>query len=128
MVSPSGRVPERALDWFFVATEACGGGTPDLGSILEALGFTGSVGVGDKSRGPTRRRQGWGGALGGGPSTLVVASGLFSEIFSFQYFLYFPKIFSVDFQVNWIPFDIPFLRSSKTRKKQKLALGSRLIG
>ena len=28
----------------------------------------------------------------------------------------------------WTPFGIPFLRNSKTRKKQKLALGSRLIG
>ena len=30
----SGRVPERGLDWFLVATEACGGGTPDLGLFL----------------------------------------------------------------------------------------------
>ena len=29
--SPSGRVPEQGPDWFLVATEACGGGTPDLG-------------------------------------------------------------------------------------------------
>ena len=29
---------------------------------------------------------------------------------------------------SFIPFGIPFLRNSKTRKKQKLALGSRLIG
>ena len=28
--SPSGRVPEQGPDWFLVATEACGGGTPDL--------------------------------------------------------------------------------------------------
>ena len=28
--SPSGRVPERAPERFLVATEACGGGTPDL--------------------------------------------------------------------------------------------------
>ena len=28
----------------------------------------------------------------------------------------------------WTTFDIPFLRNSKTRKKQKLALGPRLIG
>ena len=34
MISPSGRVPERALDLFFMATEACGGGTPDLGLFL----------------------------------------------------------------------------------------------
>ena len=27
--SPSGRVPEQGPDWVLVATEACGGGTPD---------------------------------------------------------------------------------------------------
>ena len=31
MISPSSGVPERGLDWFFVATEACGSGTSDLG-------------------------------------------------------------------------------------------------
>src|SRR3990170_9052016 len=101
MVSPSGRVPERAPDWFFVATKACGGGTPDLCYVLEVLGFIGGVGIGDKSGGPTRRRQGRRARPRGvgAPSTLVVASGLFSDIFLFQYFLYFPKIFSVNFQV-----------------------------
>ena len=28
-----------ALDWFLVATEASGGGTPDLISVLEVLGY-----------------------------------------------------------------------------------------
>ena len=32
------------------------------------------------------------------------------------------------FHSVWTPFGIPFLRNSKTRKKQKLALRSRLIG
>ena len=32
--SPSGRVPEQGPDWFLVATEACDGGTPDLGFVL----------------------------------------------------------------------------------------------
>ena len=36
---PSGRVPERAPERFLVATEARGGGTPDLFSILEVLGY-----------------------------------------------------------------------------------------
>ena len=31
MVSPSGRVLEWAPDWFFMAIEAYGGGTSDLG-------------------------------------------------------------------------------------------------
>ena len=32
------------LDWFSVATEASGGGTPDLISILEVLGYVGTYG------------------------------------------------------------------------------------
>ena len=57
MVSPSGRVPEWAPDCFFVAIEACGGGTPDLGLFLRFLGSIGVVGVADKSRGAMTRRQ-----------------------------------------------------------------------
>ena len=37
--SPSGRVPEQGPDYFLVAIEACGGGTPDLGSFLEVSVF-----------------------------------------------------------------------------------------
>ena len=36
---PSGRVPEQGPDWFLVATEACGGGTPDLFCSLMVLGY-----------------------------------------------------------------------------------------
>ena len=36
---PSGRVPERAPERFLVATEACGGGTPDLSSSSMFLGY-----------------------------------------------------------------------------------------
>ena len=36
------------LDWFSVATKACGGGTPDLGYFLEVLGYIRGVGVGNK--------------------------------------------------------------------------------
>ena len=39
MGSPSGRVPERAPESFLVATEACGGETLDLSSVLEVLGY-----------------------------------------------------------------------------------------
>ena len=45
----TGTVPERdsplrqgagtSLDWFLVATEASGGGTPDLLCVLEVLGY-----------------------------------------------------------------------------------------
>src|SRR3989337_1666713 len=57
MVSPSGRVPERAPDWFFVNTEACGGGNPDLGLFLEVSVFIGADGLGNKSGGPPRGSQ-----------------------------------------------------------------------
>ena len=39
------------LDWFSVATEACCGGTLDLGFFLEVWGYIRGVGVGNKSRG-----------------------------------------------------------------------------
>ena len=44
MDPPSGRVPGRAPERFLVATEACGGGTPDLGSVLEVVGYVGIYG------------------------------------------------------------------------------------
>ena len=37
-------MPEQGPDWFLVATEACGGGTPDLSSVLEVLGYVGIYG------------------------------------------------------------------------------------
>jgi hypothetical protein len=45
MISPSDSVPEQALDWFFVATEACGGETSDLGLFLGVSIFIGFFGV-----------------------------------------------------------------------------------
>ena len=49
---PSGRVPEQGPDWFLVATEVCGGKSPNLGSVLEVWGYIRDVGVGNKSGGP----------------------------------------------------------------------------
>ena len=57
MDSPSGRVPERAPDWFFVATEASGGGTPDLGFFWGVSEFIGIYGGGIASVGPMGRSQ-----------------------------------------------------------------------
>ena len=47
--SPSGRVPEQGHDWFLVATEACGGGTPDLLCSSMVLGFM-DIYIGERSR------------------------------------------------------------------------------
>ena len=60
MVSPSGRVPEHGPDWFLVATEACGDGTPDLGFFSWVSVFIGIFGVENKSGGPRgAHKTGW---------------------------------------------------------------------
>ena len=50
---PSGRVPEQGPERFLVATEACGGGTPDLISVLEVLGYVGIYGCREDVGGAT---------------------------------------------------------------------------
>ena len=118
-------MPEHGPNWFLVAIEACGGRTPDLGYVLEVWVYIRGFGVGDKSGGSPRRPRGRGRA-----PTLVGASVLFWPISDTSWASSGPKIISVKFQVNWTLFGFLFLRYSKTRKKQKLALalGSRLIG
>ena len=49
--SPSGTVPEQGPDWFLVATNACGGGTPYLGYVLEVYVYIRGFGVENKSGG-----------------------------------------------------------------------------
>ena len=53
------------LDWFFVATEAFGGGTPDLSSVLEVLGYMELYRQKKHVRGATGAPRGRGRALGG---------------------------------------------------------------
>ena len=52
--SPSGRVPEQGPDWFLVATEACGGGTPDLFCSPMFLGYMDTYRRKKSVRGATR--------------------------------------------------------------------------
>ena len=47
----------EGLDWFSVATEASGGGTPDLLCVLEVLGHVGIYGCRRYVRGATRVPQ-----------------------------------------------------------------------
>ena len=42
--SPLRQGARTGLDWLLVATEASGGGTPDLISVLEVLGYVGIYG------------------------------------------------------------------------------------
>ena len=75
---PLRQVPERAPERFLVATEACGGGTPNLSSSSMFLGqvdlYRRKKSVGRCSRGPLDR-----GArlVGGAPSYLVDSSRIF---------------------------------------------------
>ena len=65
MVSPSGRVPEWAPNWFFVATQAYGGGTSDLGFFSGVSVFIGIFGVGLTSGGSPSHPRDRGRAQGG---------------------------------------------------------------
>ena len=58
--SPSGRVPEQGPNWVLVATEACGGGTPDLFCSLMFLGYMDIYRRKKLIRGATRSPRGWG--------------------------------------------------------------------
>ena len=117
------------LDWFSVATKASGGGTPDLFCSPKFLGYMDIYRRKKYIGGSPGCPRGRGHAQGGGRAPCLVASSLLplrglqvSEV------AFLPKISSMKFQVNWTLFDFPFLRYSKTRKKQKLALGFGLIG
>ena len=78
MDSPSDRVPGRAPKRFLVATEACGGGTPDLSSVLEVLGYVGIYGCKGYVGGASRAPRGRGRPRGvGAPPTLVASSRIF---------------------------------------------------
>ena len=127
---PSGRVPEQGPDWFLVATEACGGGTPDLGLFLEVSVFIGIFGVGFTSGGSPGCPRGRGARPGGwarlpplwaardssGPTLLLRGLLLVHKKSS--------KIgTSIALRLVFL-----FCKTLKQGKKQKLALGSRLIG
>ena len=69
MDPPSGRVPGRAPERLLVATKACGGGTPDLSSVLEVLRYVGIYGCkgyvcgvtgAPRGKGACPRGVGWG--------------------------------------------------------------------
>ena len=58
------------LDWLSVATEASGGGTPDLLFVLEVLGYDDIYGCRKYVGGATGAPRGRGRALGGCPPSL----------------------------------------------------------
>ena len=102
-------MPEQGPDWFLVATEACGGGTPDLGYVLEVWGYIRGVGVGNKSGGCQGVHE-----IGGRAPTLMGASGLPWSISDAPWASSAPKMIFVNF-LRLVSFSA-------------MALGSRLIG
>ena len=101
--SPLWQGAEKGSRLVFVAIEACGSGTPDLGLFLGVSIFIGIFGVGNKSGGSRGAHK------PGAPSRLVVASGLFWPTSDTLWASSGPKMISVKFQVNWTPSDFPFL-------------------
>ena len=90
-------------DWFLVAIEACGGGTPDLGFFSGVSVFIGIFGVENKSGGPRGDDKDEGRAHPCGGLVALLA----------QHFCFGassgPQKVTVNFQLIWTPFDIPFL-------------------
>ena len=58
--SPSGRAPEQGPERFLVATEACGGGTPNLLCSWRFSGYMEIYRRKKSVRGATRGPRGWG--------------------------------------------------------------------
>ena len=135
--SPSGRVPKRAPERFLVATEACGGGTPDLSCCPLFLGYMGiyrrKKSVGGATRGPRDRGRAQGGGRPRGWARPPISwlprgsSGVNSKS---------PGSYSSKksrcrrFHSVWTPFDIPFLRNTEIGKKTTIWDGppvSRLV-
>ena len=129
MDPPSGRVPEQGPNWFLVATEACGGGTPDLGFFSGVSVFLRIFGVSLTSGGSPSHPRGRGRAQGVGHalhprgwlgtllSQLFYSEGFFWSIKNYQKLA--RQLDSV-----WYSFSAIL----KNKEKHKLALGSGLIG
>ena len=114
-------MPEQGPDWFLVATEACGGGTPDLFCSPMFLGYMdiyrqkksvrGTTRVGGAPRGQARLPASW------PPRSLSDFNSKSPGSRSFQ------KSRSRRFHSVWTPFDIPFLRNTETREKTETGTG-----
>ena len=74
---PSGRVPGRAPERFLVATEACGGGTPDLSSPWMFLGDVVLYRRKKSVREPRGDHEGGGAPMGAGAPPCLVATSNF---------------------------------------------------
>ena len=127
---PSGRVPEQGPDWFLVAIEACGGGTPDLFCSSMFLGYMGIYRRKRLVRGATSGPRGWGRAQGVGRASLprgFLEASLTSTpslLDCFRSKNNSPEGF-ISFGLRFI---FLFFETLKQARKQHFGLGLRLIG
>ena len=107
-VPPSGRVPEQGPDWFLVATEACGSGTPDIFCSPMVLGCM-DIYIGERSRSgePRGAHEGGGRAWGGRRAPL-------------------PRALLVDF-LTWTPSPLDHVCSENHVPEGFIPFGLRLI-
>ena len=127
---PSGRVPEQGPNWFLVAIEACGGGTPDLFCSPKVLGYMGIYRRKKSVRGATRGPRGWRARPGGWarplPRALLVDP--LTCTASLPYCFLSKNNSSEGFILFGLRLIFLFCETLKQGEKQKLALGSGLIG
>ena len=103
------------LDWLSVAKEASGGGTPDLLCSLMFLGYMEIYRRKKYVRGAMRGSRGWRARPGGwARPPCLVTSQIPRRALQVFWASFLPKMSSMKFQVNWTPFDFPFLRNPKT--------------
>ena len=118
------------LDWFSMATEACSGGTPDLGYFLEVSVFIGIFGVGLTSGGSPSCPRDRGTRLGGRarpPPSWTARDSSGPTLLLRGHLLVHKKSSKIGTSIG-LRLVFIFCRTQKQGKKQKLALGSRLIG
>jgi len=124
--SPLRQGAGTGLDWFLVAIEACGGGTPDLGYFLEVSVFIGIFGVGLTSRRrpshPRGRPTCWGGGHPRGRPETLLAQLFYSGVFVWS--IKNRQKLARQLDSIWYSFSVKL----KNKEKHKLALGSWLIG
>ena len=122
-IPPSGGVLEKVPRWDLTGTKGCGGGKVVAWLPLMFLGYK-SIYIGGRSTrwssvGPAR--------VGARPPASWPSRGV-PDFNSKSYgLLSDQERSSRRFHSVWTPFGIPFLRNTKIGKKQKLALGLRLI-
>ena len=118
---------ETGLDWLPVATEASGGGTPDLFSVLKVLGYVGIYGCRKYVGGASGAPQGRGRTLGGAhPREHLPWLLTWVQVHPVAFL---PKITSpFDFTLFRLRLIFLFFETLKQGKKQELALCSGSIG